>query len=283
MAASYPPIVDATWLAAHRHEVVVADVRWYLDGRSGRDAYEAGHLPGARFVDLTADLSAPVKGGVAGRHPLPEPDAFAAAMGRLGIGDDTTVVAYDDSGGGTAGRLVWMLRVLGGRAALLDGGLASVTSERETGPTPAAAPASFTARPWPSTALTSADEIAAHIATGGVALDARAADRFRGENEVVDARAGHIPGAASAPWTATLGDDGRFRPASDLRTHFAALGVRAETEVVCYCGSGVSACADILAAEAAGLPRPRLFVASWSGWSADPDRAVATGPTEPSR
>jgi thiosulfate/3-mercaptopyruvate sulfurtransferase len=277
MATSFPPIVGATWLAAHGDEVVVADVRWYLDGRSGRDAYEAGHLPGARFVDLTVDLSAPVKGGVAGRHPLPEPHAFAAAMGRLGIGDDTTVVAYDDSGGGTAGRLVWMLRVLGGRAALLDGGLAAVTGERETGPSPAAAPASFTARPWPSTVLASADEIAAHIAAGGVALDARPADRFRGENEVVDARAGHIPGAASAPWTTTLGDDGRFRPAADLRAHFAELGARPDTAVVCYCGSGVTACADILAAEAAGLPRPRLFVASWSGWSADPDRPVAVG------
>lgn len=283
MAASFPPIVDATWLAAHRGDVVVADVRWYLDGRSGREAYEAGHLPGARFVDLTTDLSAPVKGGAAGRHPLPEPDAFAAAMGRLGIGTDTTVVAYDDTGGGTAGRLVWMLRVLGGRAALLDGGLAAVTGVRETGRGKPPTPASFAARPWPPTALASADEIATHIAAGGVALDARPADRFRGENEVVDAQAGHIPGAASAPWTTTLGDDGRFRPAADLRAHFAALGAQAETDVVCYCGSGVSACADILAAEAAGLHRPRLFVGSWSGWSADPDRPVATGPSDASR
>jgi thiosulfate/3-mercaptopyruvate sulfurtransferase len=283
MAASFPPIVDATWLAARRGDVVVADVRWYLDGRSGRGAYEAGHLPGARFVDLTTDLSAPVKGGVAGRHPLPEPEAFAAAMGRLGIGDDTIVVAYDDSGGGTAGRLVWMLRVLGRQAALLDGGLASVTGERETGPGSIPSPASFRARPWPPTALASADEIADHVAAGGIALDARPADRFRGENEVVDAQAGHIPGAVSAPWTATLGDDGRFRPAADLRVHFSALGARPDVEVVCYCGSGVSACADILAAEAAGLPRPRLFVASWSGWSADTDRPVATGRGEPSR
>jgi thiosulfate/3-mercaptopyruvate sulfurtransferase len=274
--------VDAAWLGAHRDDVVLADVRWYLDGRSGRAAYEAGHLPGARFVDLDADLSAPVKGGPAGRHPLPEPDAFAAAMGRVGIGDGTTVIAYDDSGGGTAGRLVWMLRALGQPAALLDGGLASMPDELEAGPTPSVTPASFTARGWPADALVTADELTAHIAAGGIALDARSAERFRGENEVVDPRAGHIPGAASAPWTAALDGSGRFRSGADLRDHFGALGAGPDAAVVCYCGSGVSACADILAVEAAGLPRPRLFVASWSGWSADPDRPVAVGHAEPS-
>jgi thiosulfate/3-mercaptopyruvate sulfurtransferase len=274
--------VDAAWLGAHRDDVVLADVRWYLDGRSGRAAYEAAHLPGARFVDLDTDLSATVKGGPAGRHPLPEPDAFAAAMGRVGIGDETTVIAYDDSGGGTAGRLVWMLRALGRPAALLDGGLASMTVELEAGPTPSVAPASFTARAWPADALITADELTAHIAAGGIALDARSAERFRGENEVVDPRAGHIPGAASAPWTAALDGSGRFRSGADLRDHFGALGAGPDAAVVCYCGSGVSACADILAAEAAGLPRPRLFVASWSGWSADPDRPIAVGHAEPS-
>jgi thiosulfate/3-mercaptopyruvate sulfurtransferase len=277
MATPFPPIVEPEWLAAHRGEVVVADVRWYLDGRSGRAAYEAEHLPGARFVDLDADLSARVKGGPAGRHPLPEPEAFAGAMSRLGVGDDTTVIAYDDSGGGTAGRLVWMLRVLGERAALLNGGLAAAGDDREVGASPAVAPAVFTARPWPPEALATADDVAAHLAAGGVALDARSADRFGGENEVIDARAGHIPGATSAPWAATLDGTGRFRAAAELREHFDDLGARSEAETICYCGSGVSACADILAAEAAGLPRPRLFVASWSGWSADPARPVATG------
>jgi thiosulfate/3-mercaptopyruvate sulfurtransferase len=282
VAASFPPIVDAAWLVANRADVVLADVRWYLDGRSGRAAYESAHLPGARFVDLDSDLSASVKGGRAGRHPLPEPDAFAAAMSRVGVGDETTVVAYDDSGGGTAGRLVWMLRVLGRRAALLDGGLSSIAGERETGPTPTVVPAAFTAQPWPATALATADELVAHIAAGGVALDARPAERFRGENEVVDPRAGHIPGATSAPWTAALDGNGRFRGAADLRDHFRAMGAGPDDAVVCYCGSGVSACADILAAEAAGLPRPRLFVASWSGWSDDPDRPAAVGHAEPS-
>jgi thiosulfate/3-mercaptopyruvate sulfurtransferase len=280
MAAAFPPIVDAEWLVAHRDEVVVTDVRWYLDGRSGRAAYEAAHLRGARFVDLDADLSAPVKGGPAGRQPPPDPESFAAALSRLGIGDDTTVVAYDDSGGGTAGRLVWMLRVLGQRAALVSGGLAALAGDRDAGPSPCVAPAMFTARPWPPAVLAGADAVAAHLIAGGVALDARSADRFRGENEVVDARAGHIPGARSAPWTATLDASGRFRPAAELREHFGALGIDPDVEAVCYCGSGVSACADILAVEAAGLPRPRLFVASWSGWSADPTRPVATGHAE---
>jgi thiosulfate/3-mercaptopyruvate sulfurtransferase len=282
VTASFPPIVDANWLVANRGEVVVADVRWYLDGRPGRAAYEAAHLPGAQFVDLDADLSAAKKGATAGRHPLPEPEAFADAMGRLGIGDDTTVVAYDDSGGGTAGRLVWMLRVLGRRAALLDGGLKSMPGEREVGRPRPVAPTSFTATPWPVAGIATADELAAHVAAGGIALDARPADRFRGENEVVDPRAGHVPGAASAPWTAALDGTGRFRSSADLRAHFTALGANPETAVICYCGSGVSACADILATEAAGLPRPRLFVASWSGWSADPGRPIAVGHAEPS-
>jgi thiosulfate/3-mercaptopyruvate sulfurtransferase len=203
-------------------------------------------------------------------------------MGRLGIGDDTTVVAYDDSGGGTAGRFVWMLRVLRRRAALLDGGLTSAPGAREVGPSSAVTPAAFTAQPWPAAALVTADELATHLAVGGVALDARSAERFRGENEVVDARAGHIPGARSAPWTAALDGTGHFRPAAELLAHFGALGAGPDAPVVCYCGSGVSACADILAAEAAGLPRPRLFVASWSGWSADPSRSIAVGHAEPS-
>jgi thiosulfate/3-mercaptopyruvate sulfurtransferase len=175
-----------------------------------------------------------------------------------------------------------MLRVLGRRAALLDGGLTSVPGEHEAGRPQPVAPTSFTATPWPAAALATADELAAHVAAGGIALDARPADRFRGENEVVDPRAGHVPGAASAPWTAALDGNGRFRLSADLRAHFTAMGASPEAAVICYCGSGVSACADILAAEAAGLPRPRLFVASWSGWSADPGRPIAVGHAEPS-
>jgi thiosulfate/3-mercaptopyruvate sulfurtransferase len=271
-------LVDTDWLADHRADVVVADVRWYLDGRSGPAAYEAGHIPGAVFVDLHHDLSAPGH-PTAGRHPLPSPDQFATAMAHLGIGDDDIVVAYDDSGGGTAGRLVWMLRVTGHRAALLDGGLRAWTGEHETGASPERPAAEFTPRPWPADALVDAEGVAAAAASGdAVVLDARSADRFRGETEPVDSRAGHIPGARSAPWAANLDPaTGRFLAPEALRARFKALGVGADTPVVAYCGSGVSACANVVALERAGIRDRRLFVASWSGWSADPDRPVATG------
>ena len=144
----FGPLVDAEWLAAHLADVAVCDVRWYLDGRSGRAAYDAGHLPGAVFVDLDRDLAGP-PGGTAGRHPLPDPVSFAAAMGRLGIGDTTIVVAYDDTGGSTASRLVWMLRVLGRRAALLDGGMAGWSGPLSTDPA-APASATFTPMDWPA-------------------------------------------------------------------------------------------------------------------------------------
>ncbi|HKA03965.1 MAG TPA: sulfurtransferase [Acidimicrobiales bacterium] len=269
-------LVDADWLADHLGGVVLADVRWYLDGRDGRAAYESGHIPSAVFVDLDADLSGPGD-PTDGRHPLPSPGQFAAAMGRLGIGTDDTVVAYDDSGGGTAGRFVWMLRVTGHDAALLDGGLPAWPGQLETGPSPSRPMAPFVARPWPAAALADADGTADAAKTGAV-LDARSIDRFRGENETIDRRPGHIPGARSAHWTANLDPvTGRFLPPSALRARFEALGVRAGREIVAYCGSGVSACANLVALERAGFAGARLYVPSWSGWSADPDRAAATG------
>jgi thiosulfate/3-mercaptopyruvate sulfurtransferase len=269
-------LVDADWVAARGGSVVVADVRWYLDGRDGRAAYEAGHIPGAVFVDLDADLSAPGD-PTQGRHPLPSPEQFAAAMGRLGIGTDHVVVAYDDSGGGTAGRLVWMLRVTGHAAALLDGGLRAWTGALETGPGATRSPATFDARPWSADALATADETAA-AASAGAVLDARSSERFRGDSEAIDSRPGHIPGARSAPWAANLdAATGRFLPAAALRHRFEALGVRAGEPLVAYCGSGVSACANLVALERAGFAGARLYVASWSGWSSDPDRPAATG------
>jgi thiosulfate/3-mercaptopyruvate sulfurtransferase len=172
-----PPIVDAPWVAAHRARIVLADVRWYLDGRSGRDAFAAGHLPGAVFVDLDTVLSAPEKGGTAGRHPLPSPEAFAASLGGLGIGADATVVGYDDSGGGTAGRLVVMLRLLGRPAALLDGGLAAWDGPIETGPGVPRPPVEVPVTAWPSDRLATADDVPRAVATGTAVLDARAAER----------------------------------------------------------------------------------------------------------
>ena len=281
MQASSPtfgPLVDAAWLVDHLADVVVCDVRWYLAGRSGRAAFELGHLPGARFVDLDVDLAAP-PGGTAGRHPLPSPGQFADAMSRLGIGDGTRVVAYDDMGGSTAARLVWMLRALREPAALLDGGLAAWSGALETGAGTTPTPRSFTPRPWPADAFTDADALAAALARhDAVAIDARAGERYRGETEPIDSRAGHVPGALNVPWATLVDrDTGRVLPPPELRAAFAAAGIDDRTAVVTYCGSGVNACFDALALEMAGLAPPKVFVASWSGWSSDPTRPAATG------
>jgi thiosulfate/3-mercaptopyruvate sulfurtransferase len=271
-------VVDPEWVREHLGDVILADVRWYLDGRSGREAFEASHIPGAVFVELDRDLSAH-GAPTDGRHPLPTPTAFAEAMGRLGIGDDEVVVAYDDSGGGTAGRLVWMLRRTGHEAALLDGGLRSWPGPLEPGPASLRPPAAFAVRPWPAAALVDADTVGRLAASGGAAvLDARGADRYRGDTEPVDARAGHIPGATNAPWQGNLDPaTGRFLPSEVLRARFEALGARPGDGVVAYCGSGVSACANLAALELAGFTDAQLYVASWSGWSADPARPAATG------
>ena len=268
------PLVDAAWLAANRDTVVAADVRWYLDGRSGREAYDRAHIPGARFVDLDTDLSGPPT-AAGGRHPLPSPEAFAAAMGRLGIGSDTTVVAYDDVGGVVASRLWWMLDSLGCGAAVLDGGLDAWTGGLDTDP-PSWPPTTFTARPWPDDRYASIDEVdAARSDPATVVIDARSAERFRGEPNPIETRYGHIPGAVSVPVNENLAD-GRLGPAPELRTRLTQVG--ADTaEVIAYCGSGVSACHDLLAMRHAGLGDGRLFVGSWSAWSADPDRPVETG------
>lgn len=278
------PIVDTAWVKNRPEQLVLADVRWYLDGRPARPAFEAGHIPGAVFIELDRALAAHDQPASAGRHPLPSPERFATAMEAAGIGATSVVVAYDDSGGGTAGRLVFMLRVLGVDAALLDGGLAAWDGPLATGPGSPPATASFPVVAWPTDRFASVDEVeAAGLAarsgdpTAPLVLDARAAERHSGEIEPIDRRAGHIPGAKSAPWAANLGTDGRFGSAEELRARFAVLGAAGDREVVCYCGSGVSACADLLALERAGLTRTRLYVASWSGWSSDPDRAVATG------
>jgi len=275
------PVVDARWLVG-RDDVVLADVRWYLDGRSGREAYDAGHLPGAVFVDLDRWLSGPGE-PTDGRHPLPEPDAFAHAMASLGIGEHDVVVAYDDAAGTVAARLVWLLRVSGHEAALLDGGLRTWSGPLTTA-APDRPPAVFRSRPWPVEALASTAEVAALLDGGRlddgvtVVLDARAGERYRGEVEPVDPRAGHLPGARSLPATANLAEDGRVLPVAQLIDRFAAVGVRSGTAVVSSCGSGVTACHTLLLLEHAGLGPGRLYPGSFSAWSSDPDRPVATGP-----
>jgi thiosulfate/3-mercaptopyruvate sulfurtransferase len=269
-----PPIVDAAWLRDHGAAVVVADVRWYLDDRDGRTAYDAGHVPGAVFVDLDADLAAP--GSPAeGRHPLPDPADFAAAMGRLGIGDDDTVVAYDDQGGVMAARLVWMLRATGRAAALLDGGIGAYHGPLETD-APHPTPKRFTATPWPSDRVASIDDAADTDAN--VVLDARQRERYLGEPNPLDPRSGHIPGARSLPARESVDEAGRFLPIGELRRRLVAVGIdRPDTPVVASCGSGVTACHNLLVMEHAGVGHGRLFPGSWSQWANDSRRAVETG------
>lgn len=267
-----PPVIAFEQVPA---PAVLVDVRYYLDGRDGRAAYAAGHLPGARYIDLDTALADP-PGGPAGRHPLPHPQRFADALGAAGIATDDVVVAYDDADAVPASRLVWMLRVLGHDAAVLDGGLAAAATSLgpgglETG-WPSIAPFPRPAEPWPESATVDADEVAALIAAGAVVADSRAASRYDGEPHPLDTASGHIPGARSIPFALAV-IDGHFDTPESLRRRFASEGVDAGAAF--YCGSGVSACVNILAAERAGLGRPRLYVASWSGWTADPDRPTA--------
>lgn len=276
MAQTFPPIVDVDWLRPHRDDVAVCDVRWYLDGRSGHDAYASGHLPGAVFVDLDRWLAAPATPGE-GRHPLPLPEVFAAGMRRAGISNGTTVIAYDDAGGATAARLVWLLRACGERAALLDGGLAAI-DESLSVVEPVVVPGSFDLDVWPAAPMADADEVADAVASGGVVIDARAPERYDGRNEPVDPRAGHIPGARNVPFAGNLDSAGRFLDPPGLRARYAAVGADT-TPAIVYCGSGVTACHDLLAIEHAGLPAARLYPGSWSQWSADPTRPVATTET----
>lgn len=257
---------------ARLDKLVLADVRWYLDGRSGAQAYVRGHLPGAVFVDLDAVLAGQPS-PAAGRHPLPDPDVFAAEIGKLGIGDEDTVIAYDDAGGVTAARLVWMLRATGHRAALLDGGLGAWDGPLEQAMTVRQA-AKFTPTPWPSDQLVSADDAASEQI---VKLDARERARFRGDTESIDPRAGHIPGAKSFPCRENLGPDGTVLPARELRERLHALGVEPDTALISYCGSGVTACHNLLVLEQLGYTGGRLYPGSWSQWSSDPAREVATG------
>jgi thiosulfate/3-mercaptopyruvate sulfurtransferase len=268
------PLVSAAWLADHADEVVLADVRWYLDGRSGLDAYRSGHLPGARFVDLDrwlADHGDPARG----RHPLPRPEVFAVGMRGLGLDDSDTVVAYDDAGGVIAARLVWMLRATGHPAFLLDGGMQAWPGRLDQGDDTGHEPGSFSAVPWPEDRLVDLDDLD-HL-DGAVLVDARDRPRFRGEQEPVDPRAGHIPGARNLPCRENLREDGTFLPVEELRRRFEALGVRTGQDLVSYCGSGVTACHNLLALEHAGLRPGRLYAGSWSQYSHTDRPAATTG------
>jgi thiosulfate/3-mercaptopyruvate sulfurtransferase len=255
----------------------ILDVRWRLGGPPGRQEFERGHVPGARFVDLERDLAAPAGSG--GRHPLPTASEFGAAMRRLGVRSSIPVVVYDAGDSMSGARCWWMLRYFGHpRVSLLDGGLAAWTAEGraiEAGPClPPAVPGDFQATPG-HLPLLDADG-AAQLARTGVLLDARAGERYRGEVEPVDPVAGHIPGAVSAPTRENVTGDGLFLDAGALRERFAALGVTANQPVTVYCGSGITAAHEVLALEVAGY-QAALYPGSWSHWITDPERPVATG------
>lgn len=272
---TFGPLVSPEWLAGHLDDpdLRVIDFRWYLDGRRGSDAYAAGHIPGAVFVDLDR-VSGRADGP--GRHPIPEPAPFASAMRAAGVSADDRVVAYDDASGGVAARLWWLLRHFGHRqVAVLDGGIQAWPGPLSTA-APEIAEGDFVAR---STTEDTVDAAAVANRSGAtVLLDARVGERYRGEVEPVDPRAGHIPGALSAPWTESIGPDGRMLGAAALRERFRGLGVGEATAVIAYCGSGVTASHALLAMEVAGLPPGILYEGSWSDWSSRPELPAAIGP-----
>lgn len=254
---------------------VVLDVRWRLAGAPAYDDYVAGHVPGAVFVDLDRDLAGPP--GNRGRHPLPDAAAFESAMRRCGVSGESSVVVYDDADVTSAARAWWLLRYFGhDEVRVLDGGYAAwlAAGLPVTAAVPDVVPGDFAARPGGMPML-DADGAAA-VARDGVLLDARTAERFRGEREPVDPVAGRVPGAVSAPTAGNVGPDGFLLPAHALRERFAALGADGTRPVGAYCGSGVTAAQEVLALEVAGVPAA-LYAGSWSEWITDPSRPVATG------
>lgn len=276
-------LVSTEWLAARLSDpqVVVVDTRWYLRGKRGLEEYRSGHLPGAAFLDVDTDLSDPPGPGRPGRHPLPSAERFAGALARIGVRHGALVVGYDDEGGAVAARLWWLLRYFGLRVGrVLDGGLAAWKAEGRPMETADAArrPASRLAlTPQRGLVVDKQRMIELLRQPGTLVLDGRPPDRFRGENETVDARPGHIPGAKNA----FVGDNlvepnGRFRSPEALAERFAALGANEAKTIVCHCGSGVKACHNILALTIAGRPDALLYEGSWSEWAADP-----TLPAEP--
>ncbi len=264
------PSVSASWLEDNLASVQLADVRWSILAGPARAAFIEGHIPGAVFVDLDADLSGPP--GSAGRHPLPSPGQFAAARRRLGLGDGP-IVAYDDVGGSIAGRLWWMLDAVGVPAAVLDGGINQWQGRLEIGEAKPV-PVEVDERPWPSDRFISADDVLGAIASGSTLLDARSEERFRGEPNPIDPVAGHIPGARSRPWTRNLGDDGTLLPVDELREQFTASGVGDGADVIASCGSGVTGCHLLWAASVAGLKPGRLYTGSWSEWIGSGERPI---------
>lgn len=286
---AFTTLISAVELAPHLNDAgwIVVDCRHDLaNPQAGRAAYGAGHLPQAQFADLDRDLSdhAPAADGrFRGRHPLPPRETLLDTLRGWGVNDDSQVIAYDAHGGMFAARLWWLLRWLGhAQVAVLDGGLAAwnAAGGALTGDLPPARPrGKLQARPALA-ATVDAEAVLANLAAAPeerrTVLDARAPDRFRGENETLDPVGGHIPGARNRCFKDNLQADGRFKPAAQLRAEFGQL-LAAPATAIMQCGSGVSACHNLLALEAAGLPGAALYPGSWSEWCSDPARPVARG------
>ena len=272
------PLITVTDLAHALADeaTVVIDCRFDVARPAwGPAAYAAAHLPGAHYANLDTDLAAPPV-PTSGRHPLPDPTTFAAWLGAHGVADDITVIAYDQGPGAFAARLWWMLRALGHpRVRVLDGGFAAWTAAGHpvTAALPTATPRTFAPRPFANAVTT--DDIVRGVP---LLVDARAADRYAGQNETIDPVAGHVPAAINRPFGHNLASDGTFLPPAAPRAQWQALlGDRPAADLVAMCGSGVTACHHLLALETAGLPGARLYAGSFSEWIRDPARPVATG------
>lgn len=287
-------LVTTQWLAEHLADakVRIVDVRWYLlDRDKGARDYFGAHIPNAIYLHIDHDLSAPPRADAkTGRHPLPDASAFQETMARAGISNararpQTHVVAYDDAGGANAARLWWLLKYFGhANVSLLDGGLKQWLADGRplTADIPSFPLGEFRARANSQMVVTKQEMQTRMHDAHTLILDARMPERYRGETEQVDARAGHIPGGVSAPIGGNLrgGDDFRFQDANTLRERFSALGANDADEIIAYCGSGVNAAAEIFSLELAGFHNARLYAASFSEWSRDMDLPIVTG-TEP--
>jgi thiosulfate/3-mercaptopyruvate sulfurtransferase len=287
---SYQTLIDVPalrrWLQdapTTKSGLALIDCRFDLaKPEAGRTLYLSGHIPGARFADLNQDLSAPVTQD-SGRHPLPQPLKFATTLARLGIDEGVQVVAYDAANGAFAARLWWMLRAWGHlEVAVLDGGYPAwtaagaptVAGDQPTAPGNVVRPPRIAA--WPVVSATEVADLAGDARR--LLVDARAAERYAGSVEPIDPVAGHVPGALNHPFSSNLGSDGRFLSAAELKRRWQSrLGDREAAQLVAMCGSGVTACHNLLALEIAGLPGAKLYAGSWSEWIRDPKRPIAKG------
>ena len=285
MSMRYDTLIDVASLKslqASGEPLAIVDCRFDLaNPAAGRAAYLAGHIPGAVYADLNLDLSSPLS-AQSGRHPLPDPDRFTRRMGELGVAEHIQVVAYDASNGSYAARLWWLMRWVGHQAvAVVDGGSAAWLAEKgaiETGSAAASPVAPLHARPG-STRTVDTGTLAAELGGGRhLIVDARAPERYQGKVEPIDPVAGHVPGALNHPFSDNLDAAGKFLAPQELRRRWQhRLGSRAPSEVLAMCGSGVTACHNLLSLEVAGLPGAALYPGSWSEWIRDATRPVARG------